>query len=85
MECDVYLSGMGAMSYNKPQVFALRNVELQYQGYEPAPYKQLWNDKFVPNLSIIDLIFNEGPNASAILERSDKSVSQTAKAETQSQ
>ena len=35
-----------------------------------VPYTQVFGKDFVPNLSVIDLIFNEGPNSSAILKRS---------------
>ncbi|WP_420317686.1 WbqC family protein [Ekhidna sp.] len=35
--------------------------------YHSNAYQQLFGDTFVPNLSIIDLIMNEGPNAAHIL------------------
>ncbi|MEO9482413.1 MAG: WbqC family protein [Ekhidna sp.] len=38
--------------------------------YRPSPYTQLFGDTFVPNLSIIDLIMCEGPNAAQILSNS---------------
>lgn len=38
--------------------------------YQPSAYPQLFGDTFVPNLSIVDLIMCEGPNAVQILNRS---------------
>ncbi|WP_370090146.1 WbqC family protein [Ekhidna sp.] len=40
--------------------------------YKPAPYTQLFGDTFVPNLSIVDLIMCEGPNAAQILTNSHR-------------
>ena len=38
--------------------------------YHPFSYPQLFGDNFVPNLSIVDLIMCEGPNAAQILTNS---------------
>lgn len=40
--------------------------------FSPVQYIQVFNDRFnfVENLSIIDLLFNEGPNAGSILKQS---------------
>ncbi len=38
--------------------------------YQPSPYPQLFGDTFAPNLSIVDLIMCEGPNAAQILTNS---------------
>ena len=38
--------------------------------YQSSPYTQLFGDTFVPNLSIVDLIMCEGPNAAQILSNS---------------
>ncbi len=42
--------------------------------FKPIEYSQVFSDKFkfIPNMSIIDLIFNQGPNSSAILRKSIK-------------
>lgn len=57
-----YLSGKGAGSrrYIDETDFEAANIRLTWQAYQPTPYRQLWGGEFVPNLSIVDLLFNEG-------------------------
>jgi len=45
------------------------------ESFVPAPYQQVFQERygFLPNLSIIDLLFNEGPNALHIIQLSLKS------------
>jgi hypothetical protein len=59
-----YLSGKGAGSrrYINDADFEAADIKLSWQNYDPKPYRQLWGD-FAPNLSIIDLLFNEGPDS----------------------
>ena len=38
--------------------------------YQPKSYIQLFGNEFVPNMSIIDLLFCEGPNARNIIIQS---------------
>jgi len=40
--------------------------------YQPEPYFQLFGLDFDPNLSILDLLFCEGPAAKSILLKSAK-------------
>ncbi|RUA34819.1 MAG: hypothetical protein DSY77_03990 [Bacteroidetes bacterium] len=41
------------------------------QIYKPTAYGQSFGNNFEPNLSIIDLLMNEGPNAKTIIEKSN--------------
>jgi len=45
-----------------------KNNPLFYKSYKQIAYQQVFGSKFVNNLSIIDLIFCEGPNAGKILK-----------------
>ncbi len=47
-----------------------KNSRDRLQGFRPQKYFQVFGKNFAENLSIIDLIFNEGPSAKKILENS---------------
>jgi hypothetical protein len=62
-----YISGPAARDYVDEQVFVDYNLKLtwfDYAGYEEYP--QLWGE-FVHGVSIVDLLFNCGPNAAAAM------------------
>jgi hypothetical protein len=65
-ECDTYISGDGARSYNDEELFGKFGIKLGYAKWECPMYQQVW-DGFKPNMSIIDLIFNCGSSAREIL------------------
>jgi hypothetical protein len=56
---DCYLSGIGARAYNQPEIFEKQGIKLEYLDYQPIIYPQLWGS-FIPNLSIVDMLFNCG-------------------------
>ena len=63
----VYLSGTGGgREYNDPSLLAAYGIELRYSDFVHPVYPQLWG-AFEPNLSILDLLFNCGPESRTIL------------------
>ena len=56
---DTYLSGQGAKAYMDEELFLANNIKVHYQEFHHPVYKQLWGN-FIPNLSIIDFLFNCG-------------------------
>ena len=54
-----YISGHGAENYQQGTHFIKEGIKLTYTDYKPVQYQQQWNG-FIPNLSAIDYIFNEG-------------------------
>ena len=63
-----YLSGPTAKAYLDEAQFARRGIKLSYMDYSGYPeYRQL-NPPFAPNVSILDLILNEGPRAPEFLK-----------------
>jgi hypothetical protein len=60
---DEYITGPAAKEYIKSELFDERSIKLKWFKYEKYPiYNQLYG-KFVHEVSIIDLLFNCGPNS----------------------
>jgi len=58
-----YLSGPSAKDYIEPALFKAAGIDLDYMTYEGYPeYRQLFGP-FEHHVSILDLLFNEGPEA----------------------
>ncbi len=63
---DVYISGKGGQNYQDPAKFAEAGIELRVHTYDPVPYRQAQGE-FVAGLSILDALFNLGPEAASLL------------------
>lgn len=63
-----YLSGSGARKYNRPEVFAACGIELTYTNFIHPRYPQDYGP-FIPGLSILDVLFNCGPETKSMLNR----------------
>lgn len=64
---STYLSGTGGgKDYNDEQKLNEAGIALKYSDFEHPEYPQLWGE-FVSHLSIIDLLFNCGPESRSYL------------------
>jgi hypothetical protein len=61
-----YVSGQGARDYNQEQAFAAAGISLEYVAFEHPVYPQA-GEGFVPGLSVLDLLFNCGPQSKQLL------------------
>jgi hypothetical protein len=66
---DIYLSGFGGVKYQEETEFAKAGIKLMYSDFNHPVYKQLWGD-FIPNLSVMDLLFNMGNESTQIIKNS---------------
>ena len=67
LQVDTYLSGEFGRNYLDINLFQQENIKVIFEKFEHPTYDQTF-DGFVQNMSIIDLLFNEGQNAKNILK-----------------
>lgn len=65
LKADTYLSGVGGRDYLEDAKFNENHIKLIFQQFTALPYNQRSCDSgpFIPNLSAVDLLFNEGPDS----------------------
>jgi hypothetical protein len=67
LKADVYLSPVGSACYIEPDnIFGAGGITLRYHRYEHPAYTQLYSG-FLPFMSALDLLFNEGPKSLEII------------------
>lgn len=75
LESDLYISPKGSFEYLKEfsafDIFKLNNIDILFQNYTHPTYNQLGND-FLPYMSILDLLFNYGFDASLDIIKSGR-------------
>lgn len=66
LNADTYLSGPLGKNYLDEKIFSSASISIVYEKFEHPQYHQM-RENFIPNLSIIDLLFNEGAKSKDIL------------------
>lgn len=67
--CDSFYEGNAGQNYMDVDLFRKHAVGVEFQEYSHPYYPQLWSKEqgFISHLSVIDLLFNHGPDSLAIL------------------
>jgi len=66
-QADIYLSPAGSRAYLEgDEAFQKDGISLTFQHYEHPKYSQLY-EEFIPQLSVVDLLMNTGPEALAVI------------------
>jgi len=68
-----YLSGPAAKGYLAEDRFEASNIQLEYLDYSDYPVYSQLHGEFVHEVSVLDLLFNEGPCASQYMKSFDAS------------
>ena len=71
MGAEVYLAGMGGKDYMNLEKFEKTGIEVVFQEFKHPVYPQLYGD-FLPNLSVVDLLFNCGKQSLGIIREAQK-------------
>lgn len=66
LKSNIYIFGALGKDYADIATFKEAGINPCFQSYNHPVYKQLWGS-FLPNMSIIDLLFNEGPRSLELL------------------
>ena len=67
---EVYLSGKAGKDYLDLNKFKQEGIKVIFQDYRHPEYPQQYGN-FIPNMSIIDLLFNCGPESDSILKKGE--------------
>ena len=67
VQADTYVSGKMGKEYLDESIFQKEGIKISFENFHHPMYKQLYGE-FLSNMSIIDLLFNEGDNSRKILQ-----------------
>ena len=74
LRASTYMSGKMGKEYLDENLFIHSGIKVVYEDFIHPEYSHS-NHKFIPNLSIMDLLFNEGKNAQEIIKNSENILS----------
>ena len=66
LDASCYISGISGKDYLDEKIFHNSGIKIIYENFQHPTHKQI-HGNFIENMSIIDLLFNEGENSQKIL------------------
>lgn len=79
LNADKFVFGALGRNYAQEQTFKSNGIQIYFQDYQHPAYKQQWGE-FMPYMSIVDLLFNLGPEKALEIIMKDNIDKQTLKA-----
>ena len=71
LNATCYVAGFGAKNYLDEKLFLNSGIKLLYENFIHQTYNQLYGN-FIDNLSVVDLLMNEGPRSQQIIRESEQ-------------
>lgn len=68
---DTYLAGIGGKKYMDLERYKAKGITVEFQKFTCPEYDQLY-EPFIPNLSVLDMLFNCGPGTLEIIREGRK-------------
>lgn len=65
-KADIFYEGFAGKDYIEEKCFEEHGIKVEFQNYKHPVYTQL-HGNFIPKLSVIDLLFNLGPESLSVL------------------
>lgn len=66
LNADVYIHGGGSQKYHDASIFDEAGIKMQFVDFKNQAYRQI-RGEFIPSLSIVDILFNHGPDSTGII------------------
>ena len=71
LNATCYVAGLGGKNYLDEKLFLNSGIKLLYENFIHQTYNQLYGN-FIDNLSVVDLLMNEGPRSQQIIRESEQ-------------
>ena len=71
LNATCYVAGLGGKNYLDEKLFLNSGIKLLYENFSYQTYNQLYGN-FIDNLSVVDLLMNEGPRSQQIIRESEQ-------------